>query len=181
MEHPETPPAPVTEATLPDALRAAWPGLRAYVTALLGPHRHLADDVLQEASIHVWEHRGELPGIRNFNGWLHTIARFKVLGSRRDLARRNETLLADDVFGILDDSARRLLENGHENRLVALEACMGKLREDDRSLLLWRYRDRKKLTDLAATLKRPADSLHKRVCRLRRALRLCVETRLEPA
>ena len=179
MSTAETP--AVTEATLPDALRAAWPGLRAYVTALLGPHRDLADDVLQEASIHVWEHREELPGVKNFGAWLFTIARFKVLSSRRDLARRNETLLSDDVFDILDGAAQRLLEDGHETRLRALESCMTRLGKDDLSLLLWRYRDRKKLTELAAAMCKPADTLHRRISRLRRALRLCVETKLSPA
>ncbi len=178
--NPESAPA-VTEATLPDALRAAWPGLRAYVAALLGPHRDLADDVLQEASIHVWEHRAELPGVRNFNGWLFTIARFKVLSSRRDLARRRETLLSDDVFDLLDRTAQCLLEDGHEHRLQVLESCMTQLKKDDLSLLVWRYRDRRSLTELAALLKRPADSLHHRVSRLRRALRLCVETKLQTA
>lgn len=181
MRDPVPPPAPVTEDTLPDALRAAWPGLRAYVFALLGPHRDLADDVLQEASLHVWEHRAELPGVINFNAWLFTIARFKVMGTRRDLARRRETLLGDDALALIDRAAERLLAEGHEARISALEGCLENLGRDDRALLVWRYRDKRPLTELAATMNRPADTLHQRVCRLRRALRLCVESKLTPA
>lgn len=125
----------------------------------------MADDVLQEAAIHVWEHRAELPGVKNFSAWLFMIARFKVLGSRRDLARRKETMLSDDVFELFDRTALRLLENGREHRLQALESCMMQFRRDDRELLMWRYRDRRRLTELSALLERPADSFHHRVSR----------------
>jgi hypothetical protein len=54
---------PVTEAMLDEALRAVWPGLRAYGGSMLGPQRHLIDDILQETALFVSEKRAELLGV----------------------------------------------------------------------------------------------------------------------
>ncbi|MDR2980766.1 MAG: sigma-70 family RNA polymerase sigma factor [Puniceicoccales bacterium] len=177
--NPGTP--PVTEENLSTALQAVWPGLRAYVVSILAQHRDMADDVLQETAIHVWEHKSELPSVQNFNKWIFRIAYFKVLSSRRDLARRAELQLSDEAFDILEKSASDLLSKGYEKRLATLESCMGKLKKDDLHMLVWHYYEKRQLTELATMAGRSVNSIHLRISRLRRALRLCVENNLGEA
>lgn len=171
---------PVTEGTLDAALREVWPGLGAYVSSLLGAHRHMADDVLQETALWVWEKRAELPGVRNFNAWVFRAAYFKTLALRRDLLRSKELVLGDEIFERLAIAAEEP-SFVTDARLDALASCIEATRESDRRLIEWRYRDKRPLTELAALLNQTKDTLHQRVCRLRRALRHCVEHKLSPA
>ena len=178
MTSPESSPEPVTEANLSDALRLVLPRLRVYVTALMGSHRDEVDDVLQETLLHVWEARAELAEIRRFNAWVFSIARFKVLGVRRDMARRKEKFLSDDLFETFDMSAEQLADEAYEIRLRSLEKCVAELKKEDIAILVWRYHDKRRLTELAGILKHPVETIHHRISRLRRILRLCVETKL---
>lgn len=170
-------PTPVTESTLDAALREVWPGLGAYVGSLLGAHRHLADDVLQETALFVWEKRAELPGVRNFNAWVFRAAYFKTLAVRRDLSRSKELMMDDEIFERLAIAAEESASDT-DARLDALASCIEATRESDRRLIEWRYRDKRPLTELALLLNQTRDTLHQRVCRLRRALRHCVEHKL---
>lgn len=169
--------APVTEATLDVALRAVWPGLNAYVVSMLGAHRHLADDVMQETALFVWEHRSELPTVRNFDAWVFRTAYFKTLSLRRDLARRKEALIGDELFEKIAGAATESAGET-EARLDALRSCVASVPADDRRLLDWRYRENRTLTEIAPLLKQTANALHQRICRVRRSLRNCVEAKL---
>lgn len=171
-------PGPVTEATLDKALRAVWPGLRAYVVSMLGPHRHLAEDVMQETALFVWEKRAELPGVRNFDAWVFRSAYFKTLSLRRDLVRRKETLIGDELFEKIAAAAGEETGFATEARLTALVSCIEAVPAPDRELLDWRYRDNRTLVEIAPMLKQAVNTLHQRVSRLRRALRNCVEHKL---
>jgi RNA polymerase sigma-70 factor (ECF subfamily) len=173
---PETP--AVTEATLDNALRAVWPGLRAYVVSMLGPHRHLADDVLQDTAIFVWEKRAELPQVRNFNAWVFRAAYFKTLSCRRDLARSKESLIGDELFERIAEAAADESGFATERRLVALQACITSTSTDERRLIDWRYRDKRPVADIAGVMKQTVNVMNQRLSRLRRSLRNCVELRL---
>jgi DNA-directed RNA polymerase specialized sigma24 family protein len=98
MEIPQKTAFTVTEATLDEALRSVWPGLRAYVVSMLGPQRHLIDDILQETALFVWEKRAELPEVKNFDAWVFRAAYFKTLCARRELARGKEAMISDELF-----------------------------------------------------------------------------------
>jgi RNA polymerase sigma-70 factor, ECF subfamily len=62
--------------------------------------------------------------------------------------------------------------------LQALESCLGKLSETDRSLIRRRYQPGTSVQELAAEIGRTANSLSKTLGRIRRALLECVDRTL---
>lgn len=159
------------------ALRDVWPALRAYVVVMLGPNRHLADDVLQETAVWVWAHRAELPRVANFTGWIFRAAYYKTLSCRRDLARERALLVDDAAFERLADAAAEVAVDAGA-RLRALGDCLATLESGDRELLQSRYRDRRPLAEVAGVLSQTLNAVHQRLWRLRRALRRCVAYKL---
>lgn len=174
---PENPTAPVNEANLDTALQAVWPGLRAYVVSMLGAHRHLADDVLQETALFVWEKRSELPEVRNFNGWVFKAAYFKTQSCRRDLARKKETVMSNEIFELIAEAAGES-EAATEERMTALRACISSVSDTEQRLLERRYSEKQPVAVIAAALKISENLMSQRLSRLRRFLRNCVEQRL---
>lgn len=164
--------------TLDEALRAVWPGLKAYVVSLLGGRREHADDVLQETALFIWNNREKIAGMENFEGWAFRIAYFKAQSKRRDLARDRHTVFSEALFEKLAEEAETTFRADAESRLNALGACVGKVSADDRSILVWCYVENRSLTELARRLGRSADAVHQKISRIRRALRVCLEKRL---
>lgn len=172
--------ARVTPDNLDEALRAVWPGLRAYVLSLLAGRRDQVDDVLQEAALFIWNNREKLAEIENFNAWAFRIAYFKAQSKRRDLARDRHTVFSEELFEQLAEAGESRFGDASERRLKTLAECVQKASADDRALLVWRYVENRALTELAALTGRSADSVHQRVCRLRKSLRLCMDKHAEP-
>lgn len=170
---PNRPMSCVSGDNLDEALRSVWPGLRAYVLSLLAGRREQVDDVLQETALFIWNNREKLAEIRSFNAWAFRIAYFKAQARRRDLARDRSTVFSEELFEKLAEEAETRFSRG--DRLAALGECVKKMPDDARALLVWRYVDNRPLTELARNMGRSADSIHQRICRLRRALRACME------
>ncbi len=144
---------------------------------MLGAHRHLADDVLQETALFVWEKRSELPGVQNFNGWVFKAAYFKTLSCRRDLARKKEMVMSNEIFELIAEAADES-EAATEERMTALRGCISSVSEGERRLLEWRYSEKQPVAMIAAALEKTENVMNQRLSRLRRFLRNCVEQRL---
>ena len=67
------------------------PGVRAYVLRLV-KIPELADDLVQEIFIKLWETRKTLPEVKCFSAFLFTIARNHSLNSLQAISRSNEAL-----------------------------------------------------------------------------------------
>lgn len=157
--------------------------LRAYSRMIL-PSVDPIDDVMQEASIVIWEKQDQLRHEDEFLPWAKTIVRNISFRYRRKLVRDrhvfNETLvqrlIAEEEEEQLDDDAS-LREYG------ALMSCLNKLPEERKQLILAPYRRPGAVKELAAKAKRSPNSLYKVVQRLRIKLMDCVENELnaEPA
>lgn len=171
----------VTEADLEQQLHALWPALRAYATSLLGGDRSSVEDTLQETALHIWQNKHELPEIRNFQGWVFRITYFKALSCYRD--RKCDRMIAfePDVMERIADAAADVLADGGNDHVEVLADCLKHLNTADRDLLAWRYEHGHSLTILAEKLGKTADSIHQRISRLRRSLRLCMEKKISPA
>lgn len=149
-----------------------YPRLQFYVTALL-PTANDASDVLQETSMVLWRKFGSFELGSNFFAWACKIARFQVM-KYRERQGRLARLFDTELLEKLADEAgnERLVRNVP---LQALENCLGKLSELDRSLIRRRYQPGVTVQQLAIDLGRTANSLSKSLGRIRRVLLECVD------
>src|SRR5947208_11011655 len=114
--------------------------LYAYILTLL-PHRADADDVLQEASLVLWDKfdAGHPPD--DFAAWGCRIAYFKVLDFSKK-RQRGRVLFSQSVLERLAETA---VEHAGalqlDARREALAHCVGQLNRRDRDLLARRFAD----------------------------------------
>jgi RNA polymerase sigma-70 factor (ECF subfamily) len=148
-----------------------------YVLTLLANHSD-ADDVLQEASLVMWDKFDEQHPPDDFVAWGCRIAFFKVLDFRKKRQRSrvqfSQALLERVAETALEQAAALQLDDRRE----ALAGCVEKLSATDRELLTRRFADGATVQAIAAQLDRSADTVYKSLARIRRALFECVTRRL---
>ncbi len=147
------------------------PALRAYVRRMV-PTRADADDVMQEASVVLWEKFDTFREDGNFRAWALGVARFQVLAWLRDKGR-DRLVLTEDVITKLADAA-----NDDEPRLErqreALEACMNKVGEGQRVLLMQAYSEDSQIQDVALHSGRTVPGFYQWLHRMRKLLLDCI-------
>jgi RNA polymerase sigma-70 factor (ECF subfamily) len=147
--------------------------LYAYVLTLL-PHRADADDVLQEASLVMWDKFDERQPPTDFTAWGCRIAYFKVL----DFYKKNQRSRVRFSQAMLDRVAETAIEQADtlqlDERRAALGDCIEKLRPADRDLLARRLAEGATTQSTAAQVGRSVDAVYKALARIRQALFDCV-------
>jgi RNA polymerase sigma-70 factor (ECF subfamily) len=112
---------------------------------------------------------------QDFRRWAFGVARYEVLAWRRDKAR-DRLVLSDTALEALaaqvSDDVPRL-----DKQRAALEHCLDKLAEQQRSLLKAAYAPEARLDQLAKESGRTIESLYKMLQRLRGRLLECVRQR----
>jgi RNA polymerase sigma-70 factor, ECF subfamily len=152
-----------------------YPRLQYYVTALL-PTVNDASDVLQETSMVLWRKFDSFELGTDFFAWACKIARLQVL-KFREAQGRSARLFDTNLLETLAVEAcdEKLICSAP---LQALENCLSKLSELDRSLIRRRYQPGATVQQLAADLGRSANSLSKSLGRIRRTLLECIDRTL---
>ena len=140
------------------------------------PNVQDAEEILQEANcVMLAKHDQFEPGT-NFAAWASQIAIYEIYKYRRRHGRE-KLRFSDEFLKAVAEEAPLTLEHTEERRR-ALEACLEKLRPQDRRLVQERYKPGTKGRDLAETLGRPANSLYQSLGRIRRTLLECIERQL---
>jgi RNA polymerase sigma-70 factor (ECF subfamily) len=150
--------------------------LHAYIISLM-PGLDGVDDVLQETNLVLWEKRTAFEPGSNFRAWACAIARFRVMGHRRKLARLGVQMLDEDLAEQLAAECEAEPEE-LTDRLRALEHCLGRLQEKERALIDFRYFSNSQLEEYAAQCGRPVGSLRVSLFRIRTALKKCIAGQL---
>jgi RNA polymerase sigma-70 factor (ECF subfamily) len=150
--------------------------LRAYIISLM-PGMDGVSDVLQETNLVLWEKRGKFQPGTNFKAWACAIARYEVKSHRRKMLRLGMTTLDEDLAAQLAEHCEAAPVEVEE-RLRALDLCLGRLEEKDRQLIEHRYYSASNLDEFAARSGRPVDSLRVTLFRIRAALRNCINDQL---
>jgi RNA polymerase sigma-70 factor (ECF subfamily) len=155
-------------------------GLRAFIRAL-GVHSDGVDDLAQEAFLTAWRLREKFDRKRDFGKWIRGIARNLTLNEARKTARRSR-IMSERLTKILDaTSAERQPADETEirARLNVMQECLDRVPENTRSILVRRYQHGEPAVKLADYIGASVDAVRQTLCRVRKALRDCVEERLE--
>lgn len=152
--------------------------LRAYSRMIL-PSVDPIDDVMQEASIVIWEKQDQLRHTEEFLPWAKTIVRNISFRHRRKLVVDRHVFSEDLVNRLLDEGeAEQAKSDSSAREYRALMSCLNKLPEERKQLILAPYRKPGAVKELAAKANRSPNSLYKVVQRLRIKLMDCVENEL---
>ena len=151
--------------------------LRGFIMAMM-PGSAEIDDVAQEVNVLVWRKRQSFEIGTDFKAWMLTVAKFQVMNAWRKQRNRKESVVPEEVLAQLLEQGIQSAEKGEPPRHEALWLCLDTLRPTDRGLILRRYFDGRKVSQLASELGRSADSVKMSLHRIRTALAMCVRRRL---
>ncbi len=147
--------------------------IRAFVSMRL-PVSHLIDEIAHEAFVFAYHHLDEFTPGSNFGAWLRAITnnlvRAEVLRYSRS-AKNQENYLEH----CLVESATGEGLAPESPMVVYLEECLGDLPDGQQELLQRRYKLSESTRDVAEGLGRSEAWVRTTLCRVRRALRTCVE------
>lgn len=150
--------------------------LYAYILTLL-PNRADADDVLQDASMVMWDKfdAGQPP--TDFLAWARRVAYHKVLDfykkTHRAEARLGRVFL-DRVAGACEQAETLQLDD----RRAALAACVEKLAPKDRDLLNRRFAEGATTRSTSEQVGRSVEAVYKALAKVRQSLLDCVQKSL---
>jgi RNA polymerase sigma-70 factor, ECF subfamily len=151
--------------------------LYAYILTLLANQAD-ADDVLQEASLVMWDKFDESDPPHDFAAWGCRIAYFKVL----DFFKKSQRSRVCFSQPMLERVAETMIEQASslqlDERREALANCIEKLSPKDRDLLTRRLARGATTQATAAQVGRSVDAVYKALAKIRQALFDCVSKAL---
>lgn len=145
---------------------------------VLGLVHHAADaeEILQDTNLVLWRKFDRYQAGTAFDRWACRIAYFEVL-KFREKKGRSQQLFSTEFIESLATETENTLE-GLDGRRDAFAHCLGKLRENDRQLVMCRYQQDATTQSVAAALGRSVQGTRKALHRIRAALLVCVERTL---
>ncbi len=170
-------PNPISEADFVRLFARHELALRNYARLIL-PDWSGVDDVLQDASITMWESRQRLRDESGFLPWGKVIVRHKCFNAIAKI-RRSRLVLDESVLELIarEEEAETKPEDLIRIQL-SLEECLGELTPERRELVLAPYRGAGEVKKLAEQGHKTPNSLYKIIGRLRAKLSRCVEEKL---
>jgi RNA polymerase sigma-70 factor (ECF subfamily) len=137
--------------------------------------RHdLADEVMQETYLKIWNSAGQFdPALSSPITWMVAIARNRAIDQVR---KKTEVSIDEDpaVLEIAADSPDPLAKREMTEELRRLLACMGRLDEERRRLVLFAYYDGWSREQLAAKFDKPVNTVKTWLRRALMEIRECL-------
>lgn len=170
-------PSALSERDFMRLLMQHEPALRAFARSLL-PDWNSVDEVIQEASMTLWEKFGQLREESGFLPWAKVIVRFKCLSEINTL-RRSRQVFSSGVLELLADEAEAIEPETQQFARDALRSCLASFSSPHQELLLAPYAGEGRVRTLAEQKGKSANALYKLLGRLRAKLSQCVQRNLQ--
>jgi RNA polymerase sigma-70 factor (ECF subfamily) len=136
----------------------------------------LADEVMQETYVKIWHGAGQFdPALASPITWMVAIARNRAI----DLVRRKTDVSVEEVADVLElaaDTADPLAARERSEELARLLACLARLDEEQRRLVLLAYYNGWSREQLAAKFDRPVNTIKTWLRRSILAIRECLRS-----
>ncbi len=141
--------------------------------AVLVPNIADAEDIVQQTALALWEKFELYDPAQPFTPWACRFA----LNKARQWIERHQRWQALLEHGLGEELAHRRqeLQPEFESRLKHLEACLGRLPEEQRSLIRGYYYERASVEKLAERFGKSTAATYKMLQRIRQTLQLCLE------
>ena len=169
-------PVTLTESDFMRLLLQHENALRAFARSLL-PDWDAVDDVFQDASVILWQKLGQLKNKEGFLPWGKVIVRFHCY-RYYEQKKRAGTVFSNELIAILAEEAENLDDATYSRRHAALTSCLASLKNTERELVLAPYLGHGRIKELAEMADTSANSLYKKIGRLRGRLRNCIQSKL---
>ncbi|MEM6689657.1 MAG: sigma-70 family RNA polymerase sigma factor [Planctomycetota bacterium] len=170
-------PKPLSEADFVRLFARHELALRNYARLIM-PDWNGVDDVLQDASITMWENRQQLQDETGFLPWGKVIVRHKCFNAIAK-RRRDRLVLDKNVLELI--ASEEEAESPTEDLIrvqLSLSECLKELSPERRELVLAPYRGAGQVKKLAEQGSKTANALYKIIGRLRARLSQCVEKKI---
>jgi RNA polymerase sigma-70 factor, ECF subfamily len=136
-----------------------------YVLFRLQPRVDAVDDLVQEVLLTAWKSLARYSGEAPLKSWILGIARHKVQDHYRSVLRTVQFgEEAEDWVGA-EPPAEIVIEAQQSQEQIGL--VLGRLPEDYRTVLLWRYWEKRPAEDIAAELGRTTKAVERLLARAR--------------
>lgn len=149
--------------------------IRRYLVTLLANEK-LADEVMQDTALVIWEKFAQYDENRPFLPWACRFAYFEVLRYRKQ-KQRDRLVFSDELLKIIADERNRMWDE-IEDRRKALNECLEELPHQERQLIARRYESNGTVMNLAKQLRLPPKKLYYSLEKIRQNLWLCINGKL---
>ena len=150
--------------------------LEGFVLALVS-NWAVAEDIVQETKLRLWEQFGQFDRNQDFGAWARTIAYYQVLSYRKSHKRSREQLFGEEFLqSVAQEESSRQEEIAVRQRFLAF--CLEKLREKSRELLKLVYSGEDTIRQIARKLGRSEAATYTAVQDARLRLHKCLDTEL---
>jgi RNA polymerase sigma-70 factor, ECF subfamily len=153
----------------------AQPAVAGYVHSVVRDSA-AAKDIVQETALVLLRRFAEFDATRPFLPWALGVAKFQILGHRRDAARSLvtfDTTLFESFTEMWAELAPRMSDEA-----AALQTCLDKLADRGRHLVHLRYFETLSSDEIARRIGSNSGSIRVMLQRIRDQLRKCVERQL---
>ena len=150
--------------------------LEGFVLALVS-NWAVAEDIVQETKLRLWEQFGQFDRNQDFGAWARTIAYYQVLSYRKSRKRSREQLFGEEFLqSVAQEESSRQEEIAARQRFLAF--CLEKLSEKSRELLKLVYSGEDTIRQIARKLGRSEAATYTAVQDARLRLHKCLDTEL---
>ncbi|MCM8533714.1 MAG: sigma-70 family RNA polymerase sigma factor [Lentisphaeraceae bacterium] len=148
--------------------------LTRYVMALV-PAVADAEDILQESKLVMWRQFGDFTEGTSFTAWARKIIFYRILSFRKVKAKEADRYVFSDAFYDVLDEDYKTNEKSREKQFVTLQACINKLQDPHKQMVMLRYHQGKSIEGLADSIGRTVAACYKTLSRIRMNLKRCVQ------
>lgn len=136
-----------------------------------------AEDLYQQVALVLWGKFDQFVPGTDFGAWAIRVADLTIKNFLRG-KRRSKVFFSDEVMQRIVEYHAGVPAEQVAARSDALQGCLERLPESDRTLVEQCYGSEAKIKDIADALGRSAGAIYTSLCRIRQALLNCIERRL---
>lgn len=147
-----------------------------YILLLVANH-NIADDIMQETSIVMYEKFNSFEEGTDFLAWAKTIAKYKTLAFLKK-NKRDKVISNQKIVELIDHESSRD-QRKHDDWLDALRKCLSLLPKRDRQLLHIRYHEDVSVKNIARRLGCSFQKVYRNMDRINGLLSQCVRKKIK--